>query len=167
MLLIGNSDNDPLFFQVKQGMPVPARTLSPKVLEEFSHQGNHIVTGQRALQASTDVMLGWTSIGKTPFYVRQMKNMKGSIPVEWLSGSSFNSYAWGCGAILRRAHCPQRRPRCLAGYCGKSSRARRPLWRSGPRPTATKPFSTTPHSSRPSRTMRKFRRSWERKEKHK
>ena len=121
VLLMGSSDNDPLFLQVKQGMPAAHAPYAPKGLEEFSHDGKRIVTGQRALQAATDVMLGWTSIGKTPFYVRQMKNMKGSIPIEWLSGSSFNNYAWGCGAILGRAHCRSADPAALAGYCGKSS----------------------------------------------
>src|SRR5713101_4266673 len=59
--------------------------------------------GQRALQASSDVMLGWTSIDGWPLYVLQMKNMKGSVPVKWLSVESFNFYAWACGAILARA----------------------------------------------------------------
>jgi len=43
-------------------------------------------------------------------YVRQMKNLKAaSVPVEWLTGPSFNFYAWACDAILSRA-CANRRP---------------------------------------------------------
>jgi len=38
------------------------------------------------------------------YYVRQMKNLKASIPVEWLTGASFNFYAWACEALLARAH---------------------------------------------------------------
>jgi len=121
VLLFGNGENDPLFLQVKQGMPAAHAPYAPRVLEEFAHEGKRIVTGQRALQASTDVMLGWTSIGSTPFYVRQMKNMKGSIPIEWLSGTSFSFYAWACGAILARAHARTTDPAAVAGYCGKSA----------------------------------------------
>ena len=66
-------------------------------------------------------MLGYTSINGRDYYVRQMKNLKASIPVEWLTGASFNFYAWGCGAILARAHSRTGDPARIAGYCGKSS----------------------------------------------
>jgi len=121
VLLFGNGDNDPLFLQVKEAI-VPAHApYVGKRLEEFSHEGKRVVTGQRALQASTDVMLGWTHMGPRSFYVRQMKNMKGSIPVEWLTGTSFSFYAMGCGAILARAHARTTDPAKIAGYCGKSA----------------------------------------------
>jgi uncharacterized protein (DUF2252 family) len=121
VLLFGNGESDPLFLQVKQGMPAAHAPFAPPRLDEFAHEGKRIVTGQRALQASTDVMLGWTSIGSTPYYVRQMKNMKGSIPIEWLSGTSFNFYAWACGAILARAHARSTDAASIAGYCGTSN----------------------------------------------
>jgi hypothetical protein len=66
-------------------------------------------------------MLGWTQIGQMPFYVRQMKNMKSSIPLEWLSGSAFNFYTWACGTILARAHARTTDAAKIAGYCGKST----------------------------------------------
>ena len=50
-----------------------------------------------------------------------MKNMKGAIPVEFLSGTSFNFYAWACGAILARAHARSTDAASIAGYCGKSA----------------------------------------------
>jgi hypothetical protein len=80
-----------------------------------------VVTGQAALQASTDVMLGWTQIGHRPYYVRQMKNMKSSVPVEWLTGNPFTFYAWACGAVLARAHARTTDAAIIAGYCGKSA----------------------------------------------
>ena len=49
-----------------------------------------------------------------------MKNLKASMPVEFLTGSSFNFYAWACGAILARAHSRTGDPARIAGYCGKS-----------------------------------------------
>jgi uncharacterized protein (DUF2252 family) len=119
-LMFGNGDQDPLFLQVKEAI-VPALAPFIKRDPEFSHEGKRVVIGQRALQSSTDVMLGWTEIDSRPYYVRQMKNMKGSIPIEWLTGSAFSFYGWACGAILARAHARTTDPALLAGYCGKSS----------------------------------------------
>jgi hypothetical protein len=65
-------------------------------------------------------MLGYAEIDGRDFYVRQMKNLKASIPVEWLTGESFNFYAWGCGVILARAHARTRYAARIAGYCGNS-----------------------------------------------
>jgi hypothetical protein len=55
------------------------------------------------------------------YYVRQMKNLKASVPVEFLTGETFNFYAWVCGAILARAHARTGDPARVAGYCGKSA----------------------------------------------
>jgi len=77
--------------------------------------------GQRALQASSDPMLGYTEIDGRDYMVRQMKNLKASVPVEFLSGAPFNFYVWVCGAILARAHGRTGDPARIAGYCGKSS----------------------------------------------
>ena len=80
-----------------------------------------MVVGQRALQASSDIMLGVTRIDGRPYFVRQMKNMKASIPVEWLTGESFNFYAWACGTLLARAHARAGDAAAIAGYCGTSA----------------------------------------------
>ena len=121
VLLFGNGDDDPLFLQVKEAI-VPAHApYLPPGLPEFKHNGKRVATGQRALQASSDPMLGYTEIDGRDFYVRQMKNLKASIPVEWLTGASFNFYGWVCGAILARAHARTGDPARLAGYCGNST----------------------------------------------
>lgn len=121
VLLFGNGDNDPLFLQVKEAI-VPAHApFLPPFDKEFQHNGKRVIVGQRALQASSDPMLGYTTIDGRDFYVRQMKNLKASIPVEWLTGPSFNFYAWVCGAILARAHARTGDPALIAGYCGNSS----------------------------------------------
>jgi uncharacterized protein (DUF2252 family) len=109
-----------LFLQVKEAIVPAHEPYVPKLAEEFSHQGKRVVVGQRALQASSDMLLGWTSIDGRPFYVRQLKNMKGSIPIEWLSGESFNFYAWACGGILARAHARTGDAAMISGYCGNS-----------------------------------------------
>ncbi|MFY9845299.1 MAG: DUF2252 family protein, partial [Terriglobales bacterium] len=84
-------------------------------------QGKRVVAGQRALQASSDPMLGYTEWDGRDYMVRQMKNLKASVPVEFLTGATFNFYAWLCGAILARAHSRTGDPARIAGYCGKSA----------------------------------------------
>jgi uncharacterized protein (DUF2252 family) len=120
VLLFGNGDDDPLFLQVKEAPMAAHAPYLPTMLEEFRHNGKRVVVGQLALQASSDPMLGYTEIDGRHYYVRQMKNLKASIPVEWLTGSSFNFYAWACGAILARAHSRTSDPARIAGYCGNS-----------------------------------------------
>jgi sugar/nucleoside kinase (ribokinase family) len=66
-------------------------------------------------------MLGYTDMDGRQYMVRQMKNLKASIPVEFLTGASFNFYAWACGAILARAHARTGDPARIAGYCGNST----------------------------------------------
>jgi uncharacterized protein (DUF2252 family) len=126
-LLIGKGDDDPLFLQIKEASAPAHAPYLPNRKAEYSHEGQRVVIGQRALQASSDVMLGWTEIDGRPFYVRQMKNLKASIPVEWLTGEAFDFYAYGCGAILARAHARTSEPAIIAGYCGGSSPLRESL----------------------------------------
>ncbi len=118
VLLFGNGDDDPLFLQVKESVEPAHGPYLPQRIEEYRHNGKRVMSGQRALQASSDPMLGYTSIDGRDYYVRQMKNLKASIPVEWLTGASFNFYAWVCGAILARAHSRTGDPARIAGYCG-------------------------------------------------
>jgi uncharacterized protein (DUF2252 family) len=120
-LLFGNGDNDPLFLQVKEAAPPAHGPYVPQLPKELLHDGKRVVLGQKGLQASNDPMLGYTNIDGRQYYVRQMKNLKASIPVEWLTGASFNFYAWACGALLARAHARVGDTARIAGYCGKSS----------------------------------------------
>lgn len=120
-LLFGNDENDPLFLQVKEAAAPAHAPYVPKLPRPYcDHEGMRVVMGQRALQASSDVMLGTATVDGRPFFVRQMKNMKASIPVEWLTGQSFNFYAHACGALLARAHARVGDAAALAGYCGNS-----------------------------------------------
>ncbi len=120
-LLLGRGDDDPLFLQVKEATAPAHAPYLPKLPEEFSHEGKRVVTCQRSLQASSDPLLGWTSIDDKPFYVRQMKNMKGGMPVEFLVGEQMSFYAWACGALLARGHARTGEPALIAGYCGGST----------------------------------------------
>jgi len=119
-LLMGKNDNDPLFLQIKEATDSAHAPYIDSWKPEFQNAGQRIVIGQRAIQASSDVMLGWTEMDGRPYYVRQMKNLKASIPIEWMTGESFNFYGWACGALLARAHARTCEAAVIAGYCGRS-----------------------------------------------
>jgi uncharacterized protein (DUF2252 family) len=120
LLMFGNGDHDPLFLQVKEaGEPAHAPYLPPMPIRDL-HQGRRVVVVQRLLQASGDPMLGHTTIDGRPYYVRQMKNMKASMPVQFLSGEPFEFWAFACGALLARAHARSGDAARIAGYCGES-----------------------------------------------
>jgi hypothetical protein len=122
-LLFGNSDADPLFLQVKEaGTPVHARYLPPLPPESpaAKHQGRRVMGGQAVLQAAHDPLLGATEIDGRQYYVRLMKNMKGGIPLGYLSGDAFDFFVFGFGALLARAHARSGDAAVIAGYCGTS-----------------------------------------------
>jgi uncharacterized protein (DUF2252 family) len=120
ILLIGNGDEDGLFLQMKEaGTPALAPYL-PVLPKAYKHDGQRVVYGQRLLQAAGDPLLGWCTMDGRPYYVRQMKNFKGAIPTEWLSGAPFNFFAFGYGALLARAHARVGDAAVISGYCGGS-----------------------------------------------
>ena len=121
VLMFGNGEDDPLFLQIKEGTVPAATPYVPALPEEFvAHQGRRVVTAQMGLNSSPDILLGWTRIDGRPFYVRQMRNMKGAVPVDELRGPAFPRYARACGAILARAHARSGDAAMIAGYWGQS-----------------------------------------------
>ena len=72
-------------------------------------------------------MLGYTTIDGRPYYVRQMKNMKASMPVALMTGTPFNFWAFLCGALLSRAHARSGDVARIAGYCGDAKTLDRAL----------------------------------------
>ncbi|MEE7489816.1 DUF2252 domain-containing protein [Methylobacterium oryzae CBMB20] len=118
-LLFGNSDADALFLQVKEAVRPAHAPYLPGVPAPFSgHEGERVIYGQRLLQAVGDPLLGWTSIAGRPFYVRQMKNLKGAIPLARMSGAPLLTFSYAYGALLARAHARTGDAAAIAGYCG-------------------------------------------------
>jgi uncharacterized protein (DUF2252 family) len=118
-LLFGNSDADALFLQVKEAVRPAHAPYLPGMPEPYAgHEGERVIYGQRLLQAVGDPLLGWTSIAGRPFYVRQMKNLKGAIPLARMSGASLLTFAYAYGALLARAHARTGDAAAITGYCG-------------------------------------------------
>ena len=124
-LLLGRDETDPLFLQLKEA--------GPSVLEpfagpsEFDNHGRRVVVGQRLMQASGDVLLGWVTVDgfdgqRRDFYVRQLWDGKGSAEVETMSPKRMTIYAGLCGWTLARAHARTGDPAAIAAYLGRSDR---------------------------------------------
>lgn len=116
----GIDAGDPLFLQVKQANP---SLLEPYLgRSEYAHPGERIVTGQRLMQATHDIFLGYTHSGEHDYFVRQLYDMKGSADLSQVSASYLERYAALCGAVLARAHARTGDAAEIAGYLGKSDR---------------------------------------------
>ena len=119
LLLMGDRDDDPLFLQVKEAdTSVLAPYAGPS---EYEHQGERVVQGQRLLQTASDAFLGWiTGTGERhrDFYVRQLRDMKGSAAIETMLPQRLARYGELCGATLARAHARTGDAAKIAGYLG-------------------------------------------------
>ncbi len=120
-LMLGRDERDPLFLQVKEAQ---RSVLEPYTAPSaFDHQGERVVHGQRMMQASGDVLLGWVGgpgIDGEPrdFYVRQLWDWKGSAQVEAMDARGLTAYAEICGMTLAHAHARGGDRVAIAAYLG-------------------------------------------------
>jgi uncharacterized protein (DUF2252 family) len=117
--LFTSGDGAPLFLQFKEARKSALECLGPKYT---GHPGRRVVEGQRAMQAASDIFLGWTedAVSGRHFYVRQLKNRRlGSIG-ELVEEQALVNYARLCGRTLARAHARSGDAAMIAGYMGKS-----------------------------------------------
>ena len=118
-LLEGRDESDPLFLQVKEAT---ASVLDPYVAT--SHHANHgqrVVVGQRLMQATPDIFLGWTrGPGGRDFYFRQLWDMKGSVDTATLQPAGMAFYGGLCARSLARAHARTGDSLAIASYLGTS-----------------------------------------------
>ena len=119
VLLMGDREDDPLFLQIKEAT---TSVLAPYAgASEYEHQGERVVHGQRLTQAASDAFLGWfTGAGasRREFYVRQLRDKKGSAEVELMTPASLATYGELCGATLARAHARTGDAAKITGYLG-------------------------------------------------
>ena len=120
VLLFGNGDNDPLFLQVKEAVTPAHAPYLPSADFRIDHQGRRVITLERCMQSLGDPLLGYTTIDGRHFFVRQMKNLKASMPIEFLTGEPFEFWGWACGALLARTHARTGDIARIAGYIGSS-----------------------------------------------
>ncbi len=120
VLLAGRDDADPLFLQVKEAQSSVLERHLPK--SRYRNHGQRVVAGQRFMQASSDIFLGWIrGPGEgIDFYWRQLRDMKGSAVVEEMVPEGYRAYAGLCGWALARAHARSGDRIAISAYLGKS-----------------------------------------------
>src|SRR5271166_2008907 len=123
-LLLGRDGQDPLFLQMKEAeASVLEEFVEPS---EFENHGERVVTGQRLMQASSDIFLGWLHVEEgldgqeRDFYGRQLKDWKGSAETEQMVPKGMAAYGRLCGWTLARAHARSGDRIAIAAYLGKS-----------------------------------------------
>ncbi len=72
------------------------------------------------MQAASDITLGWLRGPERDFYVRQLRDMKGSVEIENLTATQLAGWSWMCGWALARAHARAGDAAEIAGYLGAS-----------------------------------------------
>ena len=122
ILLIGRDENDPLFLQVKEAEASALAPFLPRANHSGS-QGVRVVTGQRIMQATSDIFLGsQTVVGidgvSRDFYLRQLQDWKGSLPVEAMIPKGMRLYGELCAWTLARAHARSGDRIAIASYLG-------------------------------------------------
>jgi uncharacterized protein (DUF2252 family) len=124
VLMLGRDESDPLFLQVKEADTSVLAAFAGA--SKYTNQGQRVVAGQRLMQASSDIFLGWQRIaagldGKPhDFYVRQLRDWKYSIAIEDLAPRGMRSYGEMCGWALARAHACSGDRIAIAAYLGGS-----------------------------------------------
>jgi uncharacterized protein (DUF2252 family) len=119
MLLQGVDDEDPLILQLKEARE---SALAPHVnASRFSHNGQRVVAGQRIMQAASDPFLGWTRFVGRDYYVRQLRDMKSTVPLHELDADGLQAYAVLCAHVLARAHACSADAALIGGYLGRGA----------------------------------------------
>lgn len=112
-----------LVLQVKEALPSVLHQWGGIAAAAAEHDGERVVRNQRILQAVSDPFLGYLSIDDRHFYVRQFRDMKGSIDITGLTAAEFTTYVAGCGRVLARGHVQSPEAPAILGYVGRSGRA--------------------------------------------
>lgn len=121
VLMVGRDSGDPFFLQIKEAQPSVlslVRDTAPPP------PGERVVNGQKLMQATSDVFLGWHSmtVGATErsFYVRQLYDNKAAVSIDHLTPSLLVAYGRVCAWVLARAHSRSGRGGEIDGYLGKN-----------------------------------------------
>jgi uncharacterized protein (DUF2252 family) len=119
LLLEGRDHDDPLLLQAKEAT---ASVLEPYVeASQIDNHGERVVVGQRLMQATPDIFLGWTrGPGGRDFYFRQLWDMKGSIDPATMRPDGLRIYATLCASSLARTHARTGDAIAIAAYLGSS-----------------------------------------------
>jgi len=121
VLLLGRDDEDPLFLQAKEAdESVLAQHVGATV---YPTQGERVVSGQRLMQATSDIFLGWERVEgldgrRRDFYVRQLRDWKWVAVAEDMVPRGMRTFGALCGVTLARAHARSGDRVAIGAYLG-------------------------------------------------
>ncbi len=119
VLMLGEQD-EPVYLQIKEARASVLATAGAR--SPWKNDGERVVAGQRLMQSSSDIFLGWSrGLSGRDFYVRQLRDMKMSLDVAEMRRSGLTAYAVLCGQTLARAHAKAGGAPGIAGYLGRSA----------------------------------------------
>jgi uncharacterized protein (DUF2252 family) len=125
VLMLGRDASDPLFLQVKEAERSVLEDFAGA--SEYANHGQRVVAGQRLMQASSDIFLGWQRSQADPgggphdFYVRQLRDGKVSADIGAMTAAGLRAYGELCGWTLARAHARSGDRIAIAAYLGQSA----------------------------------------------
>jgi len=120
--LFFSAENHALLLQFKEACPSVLEPYAGK--SRYDNHAQRVVMGQRLMQSSSDIFLGWAKVASSgrDFFVRQLRDMKMSPPIEGATLEQSNLYAELCAWTLARAHARSGDAATISGYLGKSDR---------------------------------------------
>jgi uncharacterized protein (DUF2252 family) len=127
VLCEGSSPDDVIFLQLKQARRSVVARFVHGDSAWHAHQGQRVVEYQQALQTVSDPLLGWTTVEDRQYYVRQFRNMKGTIAIDGIDAPALTDYAGICGRLLAKGHARTSGASMIAGYIGSTDRLDRVL----------------------------------------
>lgn len=128
-LLEGSSPDDVVFLQLKEARRSVLAKYVHGDLALHAHQGQRVVEYQQALQTVSDPLLGWATVDGRQYYVRQFRNMKGTIPLDAIDAAALTDYAGIVGHLLAKGHARTSGASMIAGYVGSSGKLEKALGR--------------------------------------
>ena len=119
-LLMDPDGRAPIFIQLKEADEgVLARHAGRS---EYSNHGQRVVVGQRLMQAASDIFLGWTDFRGHDYYVRQFRDMKGSVEIDAMQPRRFRQLLRGVWVHALPSPRTLRNAATISGYLGNSTK---------------------------------------------
>ncbi len=121
-LFEGRDQTDPLFLQVKEAQTSVLEAFTSPT--QYANSGERVVAGQRLMQSTSDIFLGWNRVTTTEgtsrdYYIRQLRDWKGSVTVDLMNPTELKLYVRTCAWTLAKAHARTGDSIAISAYLGQ------------------------------------------------
>ncbi len=121
-LFLERDRESPLLLQIKEAQAAVLEEFTAK--SPFANHGQRVVAGQRLMQATSDIFLGWERfdghLGVRDYYIRQLRDWKGSADISGMTVAGMALWGRMCGWTLARAHARSGDRIAIGSYLGKT-----------------------------------------------